>query len=79
VTERLNEKLKVARIVLENLRDGPMRWTPLIKSIVQESHSPWKAQTILEWLLRQGYIERPERGLYFITEKGQRFLETLEL
>jgi len=33
--------------------------------------------TALEWLLKHGYIERPERGLYRITEKGLRFLETL--
>jgi CTP-dependent riboflavin kinase len=31
----------------------------------------------LEWLLKHGYIERQERGIYRITEKGLRFLETL--
>jgi len=68
----------VARaIVLQKLKGGPMRWTPLVKSILQESPSPWKAQTIIEWLLKHGYIERPEKGLYRITEKGLRFLETL--
>lgn len=77
LTERLDEKLSVARFVLQRLRDGPMRWTPLTKAILREPSTPWKAQSILEWLLRRGYVERPERGVYRITEKGMRFLETL--
>ena len=28
MTERLDEKLGMARIVLDRLKDGPMRWTP---------------------------------------------------
>ena len=77
MTERLNEKLRVASIVLRELREGPMRWTPLLKATIEGSPSPWKAENIIGWLRRKGYIERPERGLYVITEKGRRFLETL--
>jgi len=54
-----------------------MRWTPLVKATIEKSPSPWKVQTILEWLLQHGYIERPERGLYRITDKGIQFLKTL--
>ena len=77
MTERLNEKLRIAKIVLEKLKEGSMRWTPLTKFIIQKSPSPWKAQTIIKWLLSHDYIERPERGIYKITEKGRHFLETL--
>ena len=77
MTERLNDQLRVAHIVLEKLREGPMRWTPLTKAVIQESTSPWKAQNLLEWLLRHDYVERPERGLYRITEKGRHLLKTL--
>ena len=77
MTERLDEKLRVARIVLQKLRDGPMRWTPLTKAILRESMTPWKAQSILDWLRRRDYVERPQRGVYRITEKGRRFLDTL--
>ena len=77
MTEHLDEKLRVARIVLQKLRDGPMRWTPLTKAILRESMTPWKAQSILDWLRRRGYVERPQRGVYRITEKGRRFLDTL--
>jgi predicted transcriptional regulator len=77
MTERLDEKLRAAKIVLEKLKYGPIRWTPLVKTVISESPSPWKAQTILEWLLKHGYIERPERGMYAITEKGKALLKSI--
>ena len=77
MTERLDEKLRAAKIVLEKLRYGPARWTPLVKTVVRESPSPWKAQKILEWLLKHGYIERLDRGVYNITEKGRNLLKSL--
>ena len=75
MTKRLDEKLKLARIVLDRLKDGPMRWTPLTKIVVKKSPSPWEAQVIIRWLLENGYIERPERGVYSITEKGRALLK----
>jgi len=40
--------------------------------------TPWVVQSTLYWLLREGYIERPDRGLYRITEKGKIFLDVLK-
>jgi len=77
MTERLDEKLSMARIVLDRLKDGPMRWTPLTKIVVKKSPSPWEAQVMIRWLLKNGYIERPERGMYAITEKGKKFLKSI--
>jgi predicted transcriptional regulator len=77
MTKRLNEKLSMARIVLDRLKDGSMRWTPLMKIVVKESPSPWKAQVIIRWLLENGYVERPERGVYLITEKGRALLKSV--
>ena len=77
MTERLDEKLRAARIVLEKLMYGSIRWTPLVKTVINESPSPWKAQTILQWLLEHDYIERSERGVYNITEKGRNLLKSL--
>ena len=74
--KRFDEKLRLTSIILETLTKGPMNWTPLIKLILKGS-TPWKAQSTLEWLVRKGYIERPERGIYIITEKGRRFLEII--
>jgi hypothetical protein len=45
--KRLDEKLRIARVMLEKLRESPMRWTPLMKTVVKESPSPWKAQVII--------------------------------
>ena len=75
--KRLDEKLRIARIMLEKLREGPMRWTPLMKIVVKESPLPWKAQVIIKWLLSNGYISCPERGVYEITEKGYKFLKAM--
>ena len=77
MTERLDEKLGMARMVLDRLKDGPMRWTPLTKIVVKKSPSPWEAQVIIRWLLENGYIERPERGVYSITEKGRALLKSI--
>jgi len=75
--KHLDEKLRIASIVLEKLGEGPMRWAPLMKIIVKESPSPWKAQVIIKWLLSNGYISRPKRGVYQITEKGYNFLKAM--
>ncbi|HUS78065.1 MAG TPA: hypothetical protein VM050_05330 [Patescibacteria group bacterium] len=75
--KRLDEKLRIARIILEKLSEDPMRWTPLLKMVVKESPSPWKAQVIIKWLFSNGYISRPERGVYQITEKGRKLLEAM--
>jgi len=77
LTARFEDKLRVAHIVLRILRDGPMRWTPLTKAVLRESPTPWKTRSIIYWLLRNGYIERPERGVYLVTEKGLQFLESV--
>ena len=75
--KRLDEKLRIARIVLNTLSEGSVRWTPLMKVVVKESPSPWKAQVVIKWLLANEYISRPERGVYQITEKGQKFLKAI--
>ena len=77
--KRLDEKLRIARITLETLEEGPMRWTPLMKVVVKESPSPWKAQVILKWQLTNGYISRPERGVYQITNNGISLLKSIAL
>jgi predicted transcriptional regulator len=76
MTERLNDRLGTARVVLEALARGPMRWTPLTKLVLRSS-TPWKSQTTLEWLLREGYVTRPSRGVYRITETGSLLLRAL--
>ena len=75
--KRLDEKLRIAKIMLEKLSEGPMRWTPLMKVVVKESPSQWKAQVILKWLMEKRYVVRQERGVYQITEKGRELLKNI--
>ena len=75
--DRFKDRLKTARTILEALAKGHLRWTPLTKLTLARSSTPWKAQTTLEWLLTEGYIERPTRGVYYITERGLLFLKAL--
>jgi len=78
MTERLEEKLRIARTILNRLQEEPMRWTPLMKATLGDSGTPSTFRNILDWLLRCGYIERPERGLYMMAERGRMFLRVLE-
>jgi predicted transcriptional regulator len=75
--DRFRDRLKTTRIILEALAGGPMRWTPLTKLTLARSSTPWKSQTTLEWLVKEGYVERPTRGVYEITKKGLLFLKAL--
>ena len=76
MSKRFDEKLKLTSIILKTLTKGSMNWTPLTRLILKWS-TPWKAHSTLEWLVRGGFIERPERGVYVITEKGRRLLEVI--
>ncbi|MCJ7573881.1 winged helix-turn-helix domain-containing protein [Candidatus Bathyarchaeota archaeon] len=38
--------------------------------IVVQSSTPWRVQAVLEWLLGEGYLDRPARGVYRINERG---------
>ena len=76
--EFLDKKFKITRIALNELKNSPMIWTQLTKVVVKESPSPWNAQVIIRWMLENGYMESPQRGVYRITEKGQSLLMSLK-
>ena len=73
----LKRKMKVAKIILAQLQKEDTRWTELYKITLVQSGTPWMFQNMMRWLLKEGYIERIERGLYHITDKGSAFLELL--
>ncbi|MGD2200494.1 MAG: hypothetical protein PVJ38_02540 [Candidatus Bathyarchaeota archaeon] len=64
------------QVILDALEKGPTRWTPLTRRALKDS-TPWRVQSTLEWLLREGYIERPSRGIYTIAERGVLLLRAL--
>lgn len=81
MTELLDDKMRVACIVLEKLSKCSMRWTELEKAVLKESPTPWKLHSILDWLLDRELIEKtgPPKSIapYRLTEKGLMFLTTL--
>ena len=74
--KRFKARMATVKSILECLSAEPCRWTPLMKKVLETS-TPWVAQSTLDWLLREGYIERPSRGLYRLTEKGKLLLDVL--
>lgn len=75
----LEEKILLAKTVLSLLKKegGSMRWTPLLKSTLRQGGTPHTFQSIMSFLMKEGYVERANRGVYTITVKGTSFLELL--
>ena len=70
-------RLRLARVVLSKLEPEPMRWTNLLKATLRDCGTPRTYEGVVKWLKNNGYIERPSRGLYKITQKGKDFLKSL--
>lgn len=73
----IDRKMKLVRIVLSKLEKQPRRWTELLKLTLIDCGTPDTFKSIITFLLKHNYVERPERGLYQITQKGRDFLKTL--
>ena len=74
------ERDTMRKIILSLVKKGPIHWTDLKKKILGSCHpfatdSTFAAQ--MRYLLRNGHIERVERGTYRITDKGKKYLEIL--
>jgi len=66
----VDNRLRVAKIILGRLLDGEMRRTELEKAVISESPTYATVRSALNWLLRNDYVIRVRRGVYKITEKG---------
>jgi len=73
----VNRRIHTAKVILERLIEKPQRWTELEKATVKASPTFSSFRSTLEWLLRNGYVQRPSRGVYDITDKGRIFLRAL--
>jgi DNA-binding HxlR family transcriptional regulator len=73
---RFKDRLETIKLILSALEESPNRWTPLVRRMMASS-TPWVTQSCLRWLLAEGYVERPSRGLYRLTEKGRQLLAVL--
>jgi len=74
----LERKIALAKIVLSKLADdNPKRWIPLMKTTMRNCGTPNTFRSILSFLVDKGYVEKVDRGLYQITEKGKNFLKAI--
>jgi predicted transcriptional regulator len=68
---------RVAEIILEQLVEKSRRWTELEKLTTKSSPTYGRFQTTLKWLQQNGYVNKAERGVYEITEKGKQYLKIM--
>ena len=76
----LDRFMKQAALILNYLTEQPggeARWRELHDSYQTHlaGESLWRR--VFEWLLHYGYLEKPRRGLYRITQRGRELLEAL--
>jgi len=74
-------KREILRItILELLAKGCVHYTELEKKVNASGHSFATTNTFksqLQYLLRNGYIDRIARGVYKMTPRGERYLYLL--
>ena len=51
----------------------------ILKQALGRARTPWLIQSCIGWLMENGYIVRPSRGLYRLTDRGLRLLKVLKL
>ncbi|MCW4048754.1 MAG: winged helix-turn-helix domain-containing protein [Candidatus Bathyarchaeota archaeon] len=74
--KRFKDRVKTIKAILQCIEEHPTQYTPLIRTTLRDS-TPWVAQSTIQWLLTESYVERPSRGTYKITEKGRRLLQAI--
>jgi len=66
---------QIARLLQYLKQRGEARWRDLYPSTLIAGDLLWRE--CLTWLLKYEYIEKPEPGLYRITQRGRELLESL--
>jgi len=69
------------RTILELLRKDNVNYTELEKKVNASGHSFATTNTLksqLDYLLKNGYVNRVSRGIYKITPKGKKYLNLLK-
>lgn len=74
--KRFKKRVETIKSILLCIEENPIQFTPLLRAVLRDS-TPWVAQSTIQWLLEEGYVERPGRGTYKITEKGRRLLQAI--
>ena len=51
-----SDRLRLARIVLQELRDEPLGWSELEKRVIRQCGTSGKFSVLMGWMIRRGYI-----------------------
>jgi len=76
----LNEKIRLAEVVLTVLERESLRYTPLLRKCMSSCGSPHKFYYLLKWLREKGYVEPvliKKKKHWKLSDKGLRFLRGL--
>jgi len=80
MSRRREEQDLMDKIILKTLKKGRVRWTDLEKKVLATYHpsaTRTRFDNRLRYLLKKGYIERFSRGIYRITESGEKYMEII--
>ena len=50
------DRLRLAKIALQQLKDRPLSWTQLEKRVLRQCGTSGKFSCLMRWMLKQGYI-----------------------
>lgn len=74
----LQERLRLAKIVLkEAQKGGQIHYSVLMKRTILQCGTDATFKSILNFLLKNGYLIRVSRGIYEITFEGIKLLEAM--
>ena len=80
MSRRREEQDLMDKLILKTLKKGHVHWSNLEKKVLTTCHS-WSTRSRfdnrLRYLLKKGYIERVSRGIYRITESGEKYMEII--
>jgi predicted transcriptional regulator len=74
-----DDRMEAIRTILRYLDSAPtgVRYTPLLSLCIGGGIGISAFEKARKWTLEKSYIVKPERGLYKITPRGKKLLESL--
>ena len=52
------DRLRLAKIALQQLKDRPLSWTQLEKRVLRKCGTSGKFSGLIRWMLKEGYISK---------------------
>ncbi|KPV63641.1 MAG: hypothetical protein AOA66_0773 [Candidatus Bathyarchaeota archaeon BA2] len=80
MSRRREEQDLMDKTILAMLAKGHVHWTDLEKKVLATCHpsaTRTRFDNRLRYLLKKGYIERVSRGIYRVTESGEKYMEII--